>query len=123
MVIPVGVPLFSSFKLTNRIVKPLEGISHAQVVCLVFELGTSFRSFDDFSLGFDRNHKKRRKDSKLNKVIKGELYVTFLLRDIFGFAQWMEKATDGLGYVLTLTRNQDNAVSKRNGGVLQMVKL
>ena len=32
------------------------------------------------------------------------------LKDIFGFAEHQEKATYGLGYKLTLTRNSDNAV-------------
>ena len=32
------------------------------------------------------------------------------LKDIFGFAEHQGKATYGLGYKLTLTRNSDNAV-------------
>ena len=33
-----------------------------------------------------------------------------MLRDLFGFAQSQEKATSGLGYKLTLTRNTPNVV-------------
>ena len=33
-----------------------------------------------------------------------------MLTDIFGFAEHQEKATYGLGYKLTLTRNEDEAV-------------
>ena len=33
-----------------------------------------------------------------------------MLKNVFGFAECFEKATYGLGYKLTLTRNEDNAV-------------
>ena len=33
-----------------------------------------------------------------------------MLKDVFGFAELQEKATCGLGYKLTLTRNKDDAV-------------
>ena len=33
-----------------------------------------------------------------------------MLKDVFGFAEHQEKATYGLGYKLTLTRNKDDAV-------------
>ena len=33
-----------------------------------------------------------------------------MLKDIFGFVEYQEKGTYGLGYKLTLTRNTDNAV-------------
>ena len=42
--------------------------------------------------------------------MKGKYHVSKYLRDVFGFAQWQEKGTEGLGYELTLTRNTDNAV-------------
>ena len=33
-----------------------------------------------------------------------------MLKDVFGFAECQEKATYGLGYKLTLTRNKDDSV-------------
>ena len=33
-----------------------------------------------------------------------------MLKEIFGFAEPQQKATYGLGYKLTLTRNKDDAV-------------
>ena len=45
------------------------------------------------------------------------------LKDIFGFAEHQEKATYGLGYKLTLTRNSDNAVlNKTNATSIGKIK-
>ena len=45
------------------------------------------------------------------------------LKDIFGFAKHQEKATYGLGYKLTLTRNSDNSVlNKTNATVVGKIK-
>ena len=40
-----------------------------------------------------------------------------MLKDVFGFAEHQEKATYVLGYKLTLTRNKDDAVIDKSGGV------
>ena len=40
-----------------------------------------------------------------------------MLKDIFGYAERQEKATYGLGYKLTLTRNKDDAVIDKAGGI------
>ena len=46
------------------------------------------------------------------------------LKDIFGFAEHQEKATDGLGYKLTLTRASDNAVLKKtNATAIGKIKI
>ena len=39
------------------------------------------------------------------------------MNDIFGFAEYQEKGTYGLGYKLTLTRNTDNAVLNKDNAV------
>ena len=44
------------------------------------------------------------------KTQKEKFHVRIYLKDVFGFAEYQEKATYGLGYKLTLTRNSDNAV-------------
>ena len=43
-----------------------------------------------------------------------------MLKDIFGFAECQEKATYGLGYKLTLTRNEDDAVIDKAGGIAEV---
>ena len=40
-----------------------------------------------------------------------------MFKDVFGFAQHQEKATYGLGYKLTLTRNKDEAVIEKVAGI------
>ena len=40
-----------------------------------------------------------------------------MLKDIFAFAEHQEKATYGLGYKLTLTRNTDNAVLNKDNAI------
>ena len=52
-----------------------------------------------------------------NKKVKGKYHLRFMLKDVFGFEEHQEKATYGLGYKLTLTRNKDDAVIDKYGGV------
>ena len=40
-----------------------------------------------------------------------------MLRDVFGFSELQEKATYGLGYKLTLTRNKDEGVTDKTAGI------
>ena len=40
-----------------------------------------------------------------------------MLRDIFAFAEHQQKATYGLGYKLTLTRNSDSAVLNKGDAI------
>ena len=40
-----------------------------------------------------------------------------MLKDVFGFAEYQDKATFGLGYKLTLTRKKDDAVIEKAAGV------
>ena len=40
-----------------------------------------------------------------------------MLKVIFGFAEYQEKSTYGLGYKLTLTRNTDNAVLNKGKAI------
>ena len=42
-----------------------------------------------------------------------------MLEDIFGFEEHQEKATYGLGYKLTLTRNKNDAVIDKAGGIAE----
>ena len=51
-----------------------------------------------------------------NKSQKGKFHVRIYLK-FFGFAEYQEKGTYGLGYKLTLTRNTDNAVLNKANGI------
>ena len=105
---PIG--LFSNFKLTTSSGKHLEDISHTHLVSLMYKLLTSSKNSDDLSIGFDRNRARRQDEMTDNKRVKCKYHVRIMLKDVFGFAEHQEKATYGLGYKLTLTRNKDEAV-------------
>ena len=111
------ITLFSNFKLTTSSGKHLEDISHSHLVSLMYELITSSKDSDDLCLGFDRVRNRRRDELASNKNAKGKYHLKYLLRDVFGFVECMEKATYGLGYKLTLTRKKDGAVVDKAAGV------
>ena len=111
------IALFSNFKLTTSSGKHLEDISHTHLVSLMYKLITSSKDSDDLSIGFDPSRNRRRDEFALNKNIKGKYHVKFMLKDVFRFAEHQEKATYGLGYKLTLTRNKDDAVIDKAGGI------
>ena len=46
-----------------------------------------------------------------------------MLKGISGFAEHKEKATYGLGYKLTLTRNKDDAVIDKAAGFAHRIKI
>ena len=104
------IALFSNYKLSTISGKHLENIDHAHIVCLIYKLLTSSRGSEDLSIGFDRDRNRRQRELTNNKSQKGKCHMRIYLKDVFGFAEYQEKATYGLGYKLTLTRNTDNAV-------------
>ena len=111
------IALFSNYKLTTSSGKHLENIDHAHIVSLMYKLLTSSKVSDDLSIGFDRDRTRRRNELTNNKNIKGKYHVRIYLKDVFGFAEYQEKATYGLGYKLTLTRNTDNAVLNKGNAI------
>ena len=119
---PIG--LFSKYKLFSSSGKHLEDVSHAHIVSLLYKLITTAKGCDDLSIGFDRDRTRRRNELTINKKTKGKYHVRIYLKDVFGFAEHQEKATYGLGYKLTLTRNSDNAVlNKADATNLGKVKI
>ena len=68
---------------------------------------------EDLSIGFDRSRDRGKRELSHNKTMKGRYHVRIYLEDFFGFAEQQQKASFGLGYRLTLTRNTDNAVVKK----------
>ena len=111
------IALFSIFKLTSHSGKHLEEIIHAHLVSLMYKVITSTKNSDDLSIGFDRSRARRQDEMTDNKRVKGKYHVKIMLKHIFGFAEHQEKATYGLGYKLTLTRNKDDAVIDKAGGI------
>ena len=109
--------MFSNFKLTTSSGKHLEDISHAHLVSLMYKLITSSKDSNDLSIGFDYSRNRRRDELALNKNIKGKNHLKSLLKDVFGFAEHQDKATYGLGYKLTLTRNKDDSVIDKANGI------
>ena len=77
----------------------------------------SSRNSDDLSIGFDRSSARRREEITTNKNVNGKFHLRIKLEDVFGFAEHQEKATFGLGYNLTLTRNKDDAVIDKVAGI------
>ena len=111
------IALFSNYKLTTSSGKHLENIDHAHIVSLMYKLLSSSKGSDDLSIGFDRDRTRRRNELTNNKNIKGKYHIRIYLKDVFGFAEYQEKGTYGLGYKLTLTRNTDNAVLNKGNAI------
>ena len=111
------IALFSNFKLTTSSGKHLEETSHAILVSLMYKLITSSKNSDDLSIGLDRSMAKRREEMTNNKNMKGKFHLRNMLKDVFRCAEHQEKAKNGLGYKLTLTRNKDEAVIDKVAGI------
>ena len=111
------ISLFSNYKLTTSSGKHLENIDHAHIVSLMYKLLSSSKGSDDLSIGFDRDRGRRQRELTNNKSQKGKYHVRIYLKDVFGFAEYQEKGTCGLGYKLTLTRNSDNAVLNKANAI------
>ena len=83
----------------------------------MYKLITSSKESDDLSIGFCRSSERRRDDMTNNKNIKGKFHLRIMLIDVFGSAEHQEKATYGLGYKPTLTRNKVEAVIDKVAGI------
>ena len=112
------IALFSNYKLSTSSRKHLENICHVHIVSLIYKLISSSKGSDDLSIGFDRDRNRRQRELTNNKTQKSKYHVRIYLKDVFGFAEYQEKATYGLGYKLTMTRNSDNAVLKKGNAII-----
>ena len=111
------IALFSNYKLKTHSGKHLENIDNAHTVSFIYKLITSSRGSDDLSIGFDRDRTRRRNELTNNKKIKGKYHDRNYLKNVIGYAEYQQKATYGLGYKLTLTRNSDNAVLNKGNAI------
>ena len=107
------IALFSNFELTTNSGKHLKDISHSHIVSLMYKLITGAKNSDGRSIGFDRSRDRRRQELTNNKNIKSKFHVEIMLKDAFDFAEHQEKTTCGLGYKLTHTGNEDDAVLQK----------
>ena len=103
--------------MTTSSGKHLEDNSHAHIVSLMYKLVTSDRASDDLSSGSDRSRDTRQRVLTNNENQKGKYHVRIYLKCIFGTAEHQEKATYGLVYKLTLTRNTDNTVLNKDHAI------
>ena len=111
------IALFSNYKLTTSSGKHLENIDHAHKVTSMYKFLTSSKGSDDLSIGFDRDRNRRQREFTNNKTQKGKYHVRIYRKDVFGFAEYQNKGTYGLGYKLTLTRNTNNAVLNKDSAI------
>ena len=107
------IALFGSFNLITSSGRRLEDISHAHIVCLLYQIKASAKDSNDMSIGFDRDRNRRREKLTNRKTIKCKFPAKNMLKDVFGCAEHHEKAIFGLCYKLTLTWNKDNSLLKK----------
>ena len=88
----------------------IEIIDNAHVICLMNKIISSCRESDELSIGFHSSIDAREKELTKNKTIKGKYHVIIFSKDVFGFAEYQDNCTHGLGSKLTLQRNSDNHV-------------
>ena len=110
------VALFSEVKLTSSSGKHLEKVDNLHPISLMYKLLTSNQQTSQLMYGFEESQATRRQELTNNKTEKGTFFVRIKLTDIFGFAD-QEKITYGLGYTLTLKRNNNNDPIIRDNGV------
>ena len=110
------ISLFSEAKLTTSSGKHLEKVDNLHSISLMYKLLTSTKSTSQLMYGFEENLSVRRQELTNNKNEKGTFFVRIKLKDLFGFAD-QEKITYGLGYTLTLKRNNNNDAILRSVGV------
>ena len=110
------VALFSEAKLVTSSGKHLEKVDNLHPISLMYKLLTSNQQTSQLMYGFEESQATRRQELTTNKTEKGTFFVRIKLTDIFGFAD-QEKITYGLGYTLTLKRNNNNDPIIRDNGV------
>ena len=94
-------------KLTASSGKHLEKVDNLHPVSLMYKLLTSGSQTSQLLFGFEESTTIRRQELTNNKNEKGTFFVRIKLKDLFGSAD-QEKITYGLGYTLTLKRNNNN---------------
>ena len=110
------VALFSGAKLVTSSGKHLEKVDNLHPVCLMYKLLTSNQQTSQLMYGFEESENTKQLELTNHKTEKGTFFVRIKLKDLFEFAD-QEKITYGLGYSLTLKRNNKNDPIIRDNGV------
>ena len=110
------VALFSEAKVTTSSGKHLKKVDNLHPISMMYKLLTSNQQTSQLMYGFEESQATRRQELTNNKTEKGTFFVRIKLKDLFGFAD-QEKITYGLGYSLTLKRNNNNDSIIRDNGV------
>ena len=76
----------------------------------MYNLISSSRDSDDLSIGFHRSNETREREMTNNKTTGGNYHVRVYSKGFFGFGEYQDNSSYGLGYKLTLQRNIDNHV-------------
>ena len=100
--------LFSSVKLETSGGRTIEYIDHCHPNLLMYKLLTS--TDDDHESGFVRNQGNRDSQFKGDHIAaeRGHMYMMIKMSDLFGFVKDLEKIIYGLGFKLTLKRNNND---------------
>ena len=111
-----SVALFGEAKLVTSSGKNIEKVDNLHPVCLMYKLFTSNQQTSQLIYAFEESENTRRLEITNHKTEKGNFFVRIKLKDLFGFAD-QEEITYGLGYSLTLKRNNNNDPIIRDNGV------
>ena len=85
--------LFNECRLTSSSGKEIEEIDNAHVICLMYKLIASSRDSDDLSNGFHRSIAAGERELTICKTIKGNNHDRIYLKDVFVFAERLNKCT------------------------------
>ena len=94
----------------------MEKVDILHTVSSINKLSTSGQHTSELMYGFEESQPTRRLELTTHKTEKGTIFVKIKLTDLFGFAG-QEKVTFGLGYTLSLKRNNNNEPNIRAAGV------
>ena len=95
------IALFHKYRITSSSGEEIEEIDNSHVICSTYNLISSSRDSDDLSIGFQKNIDARERELTNNKGTNGNCQVRIFLKDVFGFAEYQDSCTYGLGYKLT----------------------
>ena len=88
--------LLSKYKLTTSSGRHLEDIEHVHTACLMYNLLTTARGWDDLSIGFDGSRDRRQREKSNNENIKGKYDVRIYLSIFLDLPNVKKKVHTGL---------------------------
>ena len=109
--------VFSSVKLETSVGRTIEYIDHCHPNILMYKLLTS--TDDEYESGFIRNINNRDSQLKNDHIAaeRGHMYMMIKMSDLLGFINDLEKIIFGLGFKLSLKRNNNDRALYNPGAV------